>query len=79
MLKMTTCAANVPDTLRDAAVRGLDSEQLTMSEYLRLCVAYLAENGRAPFVVPDASRGLTRRAGALRKSASTKFFGYSEA
>ncbi|MBB4515839.1 hypothetical protein GGD68_004631 [Paraburkholderia fungorum] len=45
-----------------------------MSEYLRLCVAYLAENGRAPFTVPNASRGLTRRARALQKAGSATFF-----
>ncbi|MFL9939995.1 hypothetical protein [Paraburkholderia graminis] len=74
MATMTTCAANVPDTLRDAARPGLDKEKLTMSEYLRLCIAYLAEHGRAPFEVPEESRGLKNRAAALQKSVGATFF-----
>lgn len=71
----TTTTVHFPVKLRDAAEGVLEKERLTMGEYLRLCIAHLAETGRAPFEIPEGSRGMKKRHGALKQAGYRTFFG----
>ncbi|PMS29642.1 hypothetical protein B0G57_1445 [Trinickia symbiotica] len=53
-------SAAIPRSVRDSVEEVLKRERITMSEYLRLCLAKLSDDGRAPFEIPEASRGRRR-------------------
>ncbi|CAN7313311.1 type II toxin-antitoxin system RelB/DinJ family antitoxin [Paraburkholderia terricola] len=58
---MSNVTANVSDSVRAAAHPVLEKANITMSEYLRLCIAYVGEMGKLPFEVPETSKGVMKR------------------
>jgi antitoxin component of RelBE/YafQ-DinJ toxin-antitoxin module len=56
---LTTWTTNVSRATSAAAAPVLEKESITKSEYLRLCIAYLAEHGEPPFPIPEAARAVS--------------------
>lgn len=71
--EFTSVTAHIPKSLRKAIDPILERERLTLSEYLRLALVDLRDHRGPRFEIPDESRGLNKRAGALKRAAT--FFG----
>lgn len=64
MAKHSVASAAVTHELRESIEPILQRERITLSEYLRLCMVNLRDNGKPPFEVPDEKRSRsTRRCG----------------
>lgn len=63
---ITIASSKITTDLRESIEPILQRERITLSEYLRLCMLNLRDNGKPPFDVPDEKRSRVKRHGGLK-------------
>ncbi|RKT25479.1 hypothetical protein B0G69_1195 [Paraburkholderia sp. RAU2J] len=71
MANHSIASAAVTHELRASIEPILQRERITLSEYLRLCLVNLRDNGKPPFEVPEEKRGRALRHGGLKADVKT--------
>ncbi|TDN69084.1 type II toxin-antitoxin system RelB/DinJ family antitoxin [Paraburkholderia sp. BL10I2N1] len=61
----TTVTARIAPEMRAAVEPILASNGVTLSEFMRLCLVRLRDDGVMPFEIPQASRDLKKSTAAL--------------
>ena len=69
---ITIASSKITTELRASIEPILQRERITLSEYLRLCMVNLRDNGKPPFEVPDEKRGRALRHGGLKADVVVK-------